>query len=195
MTPSRFFFRVCRVCFVSGPVLSARRGDWRASIDTLPCAMASLRTRLFQSYARLRRPMTLGVRAAVENADGHVFLVRHTYVKGWYMPGGGIERGEPAIEALRRELVEEGGIRLNGAPLLVGVYSNHHVFRNDHVLLYRVPNGTWDATRATSIGEIAETAWVDPLSPPVGATPGTRQRLAELYGDQGSSPYWAARKA
>ena len=155
--------------------------------------MANLRTRLFQSYARLRRPMTLGVRAAVENADGHVFLVRHTYVKGWYMPGGGIERGEPAIEALRRELVEEGGIRLTGMPHLIGFYSNHHVFRNDHVLLYRIPHGTWDATQATSIGEIAETAWVDPLSPPDGATLGTRQRLAELYGDQGTSPYWAAR--
>ncbi len=155
--------------------------------------MPSLRTRLFQSYARLRRPMTLGVRAAVENADGHVFLVRHTYVKGWYMPGGGIERGEPAIDALRRELVEEGGIKLTGLPELVGFYSNHHVFRNDHVLLYRIAHGTWDETEATSFGEIAETAWVDPMRPPRDATPGTRQRLAEIYGNAGTSPYWAAR--
>ncbi|MEH6409901.1 MAG: NUDIX domain-containing protein [Hyphomonas sp.] len=155
--------------------------------------MPSLRTRLFQSYARLRRPMTLGVRAAVENAAGHVFLVRHTYVRGWYMPGGGIERGEPAIEALRRELVEEGGINLTGTPQLVGVYSNHHVFRNDHVLLYRIAHGAWDETVATSFGEIAETAWVDPMHPPKDATPGTRQRLAEIYGDAGASPYWAAR--
>jgi 8-oxo-dGTP pyrophosphatase MutT (NUDIX family) len=137
--------------------------------------------------------MTLGVRAAVENASGQVFLVRHTYVKGWYMPGGGIERGEPAIEALRRELVEEGGINLIGMPELVGFYSNHQVFRNDHVLLYRVAHGAWHATEATAFGEIAETAWVDPTSPPEDATPGTRQRLAEIYGDQGASPYWAAR--
>jgi 8-oxo-dGTP pyrophosphatase MutT (NUDIX family) len=157
--------------------------------------MTTLRTRLFHTYARLRRPMTLGVRAAVENAEGRVFLVRHTYVKGWYMPGGGIERGEPAVEALRRELVEEGGIRLTSAPQLAGFYSNHHVFRNDHVLLYRVPHGAWEQTTATSFGEIAETAWVDPLMPPDGASPGTVQRLAELYGEESASPYWAPRKA
>lgn len=155
--------------------------------------MQSLHTRLFHSYARLRRPMTLGVRAAVENAEGQICLVRHTYVKGWYMPGGGIERGEPAIDALRRELEEEGGIKLIGTPELVGIYSNHHVFRNDHVLLYRIANGTWDETPATSSGEIAQTAWVDPMHLPKDATPGTRQRLAEIYGAAAASPYWADR--
>jgi len=153
--------------------------------------LPTLRTRLFQSYARLRRPMTLGVRAAVENAEGRVFLVRHTYVKGWYMPGGGVERGEPAIEALARELVEEAGVQLTGAPRLIGVYSNHPVFRNDHVLLYRVPHGEWSETPATSFGEIAETLWADPLDPPEGATPGTVKRLAEIYGNEGASPFWA----
>ena len=153
--------------------------------------MATLRTRLFHTYARLRRPMTLGVRAAVENEAGRVFLVRHTYVKGWYMPGGGIERGEPAIEALSRELIEEAGVRLTGLPQLVGFYSNHHVFRNDHVLLYRVPHGSWAETTATSFGEIAETVWADTLDPPDGATPGTIKRLAEIYGNEAASPFWA----
>jgi len=153
--------------------------------------LATLRTRLFHTYARLRRPMTLGVRAAVENEAGRVFLVRHTYVKGWYMPGGGVERGEPAIEALSRELVEEAGVKLTGLPQLVGFYSNHHVFRNDHVLLYRVPHDSWAETPATSFGEIAETIWVDPLDPPEGATPGTVKRLAEIYGNEATSPYWA----
>mgnify|MGYP006201842729 CR=1 FL=1 len=49
------------------------------------------------SYAELprqaTRALTLGVRAAVEDAEGRVFMVRHTYINGWFMPGGGIEHG------------------------------------------------------------------------------------------------------
>lgn len=152
--------------------------------------MATLRTRLFQIWFRLSRPMTLGVRAAVENADGHVLMVRHTYTKGWFLPGGGVERGEPAIESIRRELVEEGGIQLDGTPLLVGVYSNHPNFRNDHVILYRVPHGFWSPCQPTSRGEIAETVWADPLSPPRGTTPGTARRLRELFAGSPNEPYW-----
>lgn len=155
--------------------------------------MSKTRTRLFQSWFRLSRPMTLGVRAAVENEAGHVFLVRHTYMSGWFMPGGGIERGEPALDALQRELVEEAGVKLVTEPSLVSVYSNHHNFPNDHVLLYRVPWGSWEPVKATSRGEIAETAWVDPATPPDGITRGTRLRLEELYSGLPVSPYWAPR--
>ena len=152
--------------------------------------MPSLRTHLFQTWFRLSRPMTLGVRAAVENDLGRVLMVRHTYTEGWFLPGGGVERGEPAIDAITRELVEEGGVQLDGPPLLVGVYSNHRSFRNDHVLLYRVPSGFWTPCTPTSRGEIAESAWIDPLSPPQGTTPGTTRRLRELFDGGPSEPYW-----
>ena len=118
--------------------------------------------------------MTLGVRAAVENESGRVFLVRHTYVKGWYMPGGGVERGEPALEALSRELVEEAGVKLTGSPQLVGVYSNHHVFRNDHVLLYRVRHGEWAETPAQSNASLKSMATRRPA--PIGPGPGLKPR-------------------
>lgn len=155
--------------------------------------MSRIRTRLFQSWFRFSRPMTLGVRAAVENEAGQVFMVRHTYVKGWYMPGGGVERGEPALDALQRELVEEGGIRLTSKPQLVSIYSNHHNFPNDHVLFYRARWGSWEKVSATSLGEIAETAWVDPNTPPEGINKGTQMRFEELYGGMPISPYWAHR--
>jgi 8-oxo-dGTP pyrophosphatase MutT (NUDIX family) len=155
--------------------------------------MSKIRTRLFQSWFRLSRPMTLGVRAAVENEAGHVLMVRHTYIRGWYMPGGGVEKGEPALDALGRELVEEAGVRLISEPCLISIYSNHHNFPNDHVLLYRLPWGSWEPVKATSLGEIAETAWVDPVVPPEGTNKGTRMRLEELYGGQPISPYWAHR--
>lgn len=156
--------------------------------------MSRIRNTLFHAYARLKRPMTLGVRAAVENDVGEVLLVRHTYTPGWYLPGGGIERGEPAVEALTRELIEEAGIRLHETPELYGLYSNHSVFRNDHVALYRVRYGIWSPTKATSVGEIAEVRWFDPGSPPEGITPGNRQRLLELYAGAPVSPYWPPAK-
>lgn len=153
--------------------------------------MASLRTRLFHVYARLKRPMTLGVRGLVENGDGHVLLVRHTYVPGWHMPGGGVERAEPCSEALRRELQEEGGVLLTGLPQLAGVFSNHAAFRNDHVLLYHVPPQIWEKGEPTAHAEIAELAWRAPDDLPEDTTPGTRLRLAEFYGGAARSPYWS----
>lgn len=134
--------------------------------------------------------MTLGVRGVVENEVGEVLFVRHTYTKGWFLPGGGVERGETTDLALRRELEEEGGVRITAAPELIGIYSNHRIFRNDHVLLYRIGRGDWTAQGDPIGREIAEIAWTDPKDPPSEATPGTLRRLRELYHDAPQSLDW-----
>ena len=82
--------------------------------------------------------MTLGVRAVVLDGENRVFLVKHSYVSGWHLPGGGVETGETLREALTRELMEEGKIELVGEPALFGVYLNSHVSRRDHVAVYLV---------------------------------------------------------
>ena len=82
--------------------------------------------------------MTLGVRAVVLDGDDRVFLVKHSYVSGWHLPGGGVETGETFVDALRRELVEEGRIELTGEPALHGLFLNSHVSRRDHVAVYVV---------------------------------------------------------
>lgn len=134
--------------------------------------------------------MTLGVRGVVENADGNILLVRHTYTKGLFLPGGGVERGETTDLSLRRELEEEGGVKVTGGLELVGVFSNHRVFRNDHVLLYRVRSDAWAACGDPVGREISEIIWCDPAAPPADATPGTQRRLRELFEGQAPSLMW-----
>jgi len=134
--------------------------------------------------------MTLGVRGVVENQAGEILLVRHTYTRGLFFPGGGVERGEATDLSLRRELEEEGGVKVTGMPHLVGVFSNHRVFRNDHVVLYRIMATDW-ADCGNPIGrEISEILWCDPHAPPEDATDGTKRRLAELYAGGSPSLYW-----
>ena len=52
--------------------------------------------------ARLWRGTTLGVRVIAFDGDG-LLLVRHTYVTGWHLPGGGVQAGETAEAAARLE--------------------------------------------------------------------------------------------
>ena len=93
---------------------------------------------LFFAFARLSRGMTLGVRGVAVDGEGRVLLVKHTYVHGWWLPGGGVERGQTAEEALMREMREEAGLIVERRPVLVSAHSNERYFRGDHVLVYRV---------------------------------------------------------
>ena len=135
--------------------------------------------------------MTLGVRAAVKNESGEILLVRHTYVKGLYFPGGGVERGETVLNSLGRELEEETGVRLIGSPNWVGIFSNHRVMKNDHVCFYTVAASDWESTGVNPIGrEISEIVWCDPHNPPNDVTPGTLRRLSEMVSGRNPDAYW-----
>jgi ADP-ribose pyrophosphatase YjhB (NUDIX family) len=147
----------------------------------------TLRDRAFQSFWRLRRPATLGVRGFVPDDTGRVLLVRHTYTPGWHFPGGGVERGETCAEALRRELREEAGIETRALEL-VSVHANHAFFPNDHVLVYRVRG--WSQAEPSARGEIAERRFVDPRDPPAEVSAGTRRRLEELFSGAETSEFW-----
>src|SRR5450631_2362687 len=83
----------------------------RMNLQDLRKPLEPLLRRFFHLYWRFARGMTLGVRAVVVDGDDRVFLVRHSYVSGWYLPGGGVETGETFLDALSRELIEEGRIQ------------------------------------------------------------------------------------
>ena len=135
--------------------------------------------RAFHLYWRIARGMTLGVRGVVLDGDGKVFLVRHSYVAGWHLPGGGVEVGETFLEALRRELVEEGRIELTGEPVLHGVFFNGHVSRRDHVAVYIVRRFRQDRPPEPN-REIVECGFYAPGALPRETTMGTRLRIAEV---------------
>ena len=135
--------------------------------------------RAFHLYWRMARGMTLGVRGVVLDGDNKVFLVRHSYVSGWHLPGGGVEVGETFLEALRRELVEEGRIELTGEPVLHGLFFNGHVSRRDHVAVYVVRQFRQDRLPKPN-HEIVETGFYDAAALPAETTKGTRLRIAEV---------------
>src|SRR5499427_1810972 len=114
------------------------RSDREKPIERLVRAAEPTLRRLLHFHWRFSRGLTLGVRAVVVDAGGKVFLVRHSYVSGWHLPGGGVEAGETLVQALARELAEEGAIEVVGAPALHGVFFNNRASRRDHVALFVV---------------------------------------------------------
>jgi 8-oxo-dGTP pyrophosphatase MutT (NUDIX family) len=134
---------------------------------------------LFHLYWRFARGMTLGVRAVVLDGDNKVFLVKHSYVSGWHLPGGGVEVGETFLEALRRELMEEGRIDLREEPALHGIFLNSHVSRRDHVAIYLVRHFSQDRLPEPN-REIVACGFFAATALPDDTTRGTRQRISEV---------------
>jgi 8-oxo-dGTP pyrophosphatase MutT (NUDIX family) len=145
--------------------------------------------RALHFYWRFARGLTLGVRALVIDREGRVFLVKHSYVSGWHLPGGGVEVGETLLAALARELREEANIELAGAPVLHGIYFNRQVSRRDHVALFVVRAFRQDAPPAPTREIIAHGFYAtDAL--PHDTTRGTRMRIAEVLEGVAPTERW-----
>lgn len=166
--------------------LSAERFDERSHQYGWP----RLRARLFHLLFLLRRPMTLGARGVIYDRDRNaVFLIRHTYVPGWQIPGGGVEAGETILEALTRELHEEGNIELSAPPKLMSMHFNKQASRRDHVAVYLVTDFRQTAPFVPN-REIAEAAFFELGKLPEGTTVGTRRRIQEALQGTAISPFW-----
>lgn len=152
-------------------------------------ALHHVTQRLYLLISRFRRGMTLGVRGAVFDAEGRVFLVRHGYTPGWHFPGGGVEKGETIHDALARELREEGALALDGAAELFGLYHNRIAAPRDHVALFICRRWHEVGERRPNL-EIADSGFFAPGDLPAATTPATRRRLAEILDGAPPSAEW-----
>lgn len=145
--------------------------------------------KLFHLGFLMKRPMTLGVRLLATNQMEEILLVKHTYVPGWYLPGGGVETGETALEAACKELSEETGHAPGKAPTLLGVYFNRRASARDHVLLYRCEN-VEKIRDFLPNREIAEIGFFPVNQLPDGMTKGSANRIEEHILGQPVSEFW-----
>lgn len=142
--------------------------------------------RAMRLYWKVRRPRTFGVRALLTDPAGRIALVRHQYVAGWYLPGGGVDKRESAEAAIRRELREEIGVTQAAITGLLGVYHNRVEAKDDHVIVFQARLDDPAVLRAADPREIAEAGWFMPQALPDGTSPATRRRIAEhVAGRQG----------
>ena len=146
--------------------------------------------RVLHLYWRLARGMTFGVRGVVLDPASRVFLVKHSYVSGWHLPGGGVEVGETAVQSLERELREEGNIVLDGTPGLHGIFFNRRVSRRDHVAVYVVRQVRQLGTPKPN-HEIVATGFFGVDALPEDTTRGTRARIREVVEGVAPSTDWS----
>ena len=135
----------------------------------------------------LMSPVAFGVNAVVDDETGRVILVRHRYMQGLHLPGGGVSSGEPPAEAVIRELQEELGLFESSPPEFMSLYTRQFGFITNVVALYRVRNAKIAFKPNFEIRDIAH---IDPNEPPDDVRPGARRRLSELVGASPVSPYW-----
>jgi ADP-ribose pyrophosphatase YjhB (NUDIX family) len=138
---------------------------------------------------RFSRGLTVGVRGLVFDAQGRVFLIKHSYVAGWHLPGGGVEHGESLATALGRELREEGNIELLGPAELYGIYWNRRTAWRDHVALYVVRSFRQTAPPRPN-SEIIAHGFFAPNALPEGTTVSTRARIAEVLSGRDATEIW-----
>ena len=140
-------------------------------------------------YWRFSRAATLGARAMLIDGTGRIFLSQ-TFLRRRLASTRRRRRdGETLLEALTRELAEEGNIRLGAAPQLYGVYFNKRASRRDHVALFIVRDFRQDGNPKPNYEIIAHGFFPNDALPE-DATRATRARVAEVFGGAAVSELW-----
>lgn len=127
------------------------------------------------------RPVIRVVAAVIVDAGGRVLLVRKRGTTAFMQPGGKIDAGETAVEALQREIAEELGlvvpasaIRPLGRHIAQAANEPGHVV-DAELFMVRVRG------QPRAAAEIDEIAWIDPATPgDIELAPLTREAVFAL---------------
>ncbi|MCC6890467.1 MAG: NUDIX domain-containing protein [Hyphomicrobiales bacterium] len=168
----------------SGPVTLAT-----TIADRLRRSFEPALRRVLHGYWQFSRGMTLGVRGLIIDEANRVFLIKHSYVAGWQLPGGGVEPGETLIDALIRELAEEGNIEPTAPPMLHGVFFNDRVSQRDHVAVF-VLRAFRQTAPPVPTREIVAHGFFNLNELPNDTTAGTRARIIEVMGAAPMTERW-----
>lgn len=131
--------------------------------------------------------VTLGPRAIILNESNQVLLVKHTYQKHWYLPGGGLKKGESAKAAVLRELKEEIGLSTLDEPKLFGIYHHKYLGVNDYPIIYIIKNFSRVDCHSP---EIEAVKWFSYEALPNEISPGTHRRLQEYFTNSATAEKW-----
>ncbi|TDL30390.1 NUDIX hydrolase [Jeotgalibacillus sp. S-D1] len=107
----------------------------------------------------------LAVAGLVKNEKGEWLVVKKKYggLKGvWSLPAGFVEMGETADQAVRREVLEETGIRTE-VEMLIGLRTG--VIKSeisDNLIIFALNQTEVNPTLFAQEKEIAEVKWMDP---------------------------------
>lgn len=135
----------------------------------------------------LINPCVFGATAIVEDGQGRILLIRHSYVGGWQLPGGGMNANETPDEAVVRELEEEVGLSESTPPEFIGLYTRRILWVSNVIALYRLRNAR---IQFKPNFEVREAIFCDPAALPEGTTGATRRRIAELTGKMPRTSRW-----
>jgi 8-oxo-dGTP pyrophosphatase MutT (NUDIX family) len=82
----------------------------------------------------------LGAAAFIQNAQGHVLLVKHSYGRlNWELPGGQAEADESIVETALREVREETGLVVQPVRI-AGIYYDAEIDMHHFVVLCQLPD-------------------------------------------------------